>query len=342
MDACVDAIVIADHLGQIQAFNRAAKTIFGYTAIEAIGRNIKFLMPEVEQLRHDDGPAANRETGGSKIIGVGRGVVGLRSDGATVSLDLTMTEWRDAAGRPCFTAIVRDVTECNRQARQLLHTTEIAQQARLEAENASRAKTEFLAIMSHEIRTPVTSISGFIDLLARTDGLNAQQSRYLELVQTANAALLAIVNDILDFSKVEAGHIELDRHPFRIVAPIEEAIAIVAPSASAKNLTLRTAIDHTVPEWLIGDDSRLRQILLNLLTNAVKFTEQGAITIHARSETSADDRERIRFSVTDTGIGIAPDLQHRMFKKFSQGDSSVNGQHGGAGLVWRSANSWSN
>jgi len=100
MDACVDAIVIADHLGQIQAFNRAAKTIFGYTAIEAIGRNIKFLMPEVEQLRHDDGPAANRETGGSKIIGVGREVVGLRSDGATVSLDLTMTEWRDAAGRP--------------------------------------------------------------------------------------------------------------------------------------------------------------------------------------------------------------------------------------------------
>jgi CheY-like chemotaxis protein len=214
----------------------------------------------------------------------------------------------------------------------LRDASEITQQARLEAESASRAKTEFLAVMSHEIRTPLTSISGSMDLLTHTNGLNAQQSRYIELVQAANAALLAIVNDILDFSKVEAGRMELERHPFRIAALIEDAIAIVAPNASAKNLTLRTAIDLNVPEWLMGDESRLRQVLLNLLSNAIKFTEKGAIMIHARSEISADARERIRFSVTDTGLGISPDLQYRLFKKFSQADNSMNRLHGGTGL----------
>jgi PAS domain S-box-containing protein len=331
MDAAVDAIVIADHLGEIQAFNHAAENIFGYAADEAIGRNITFLMPEGEQLRHDGYVAAYRETGVRKIIGV-REVIGLRKDGTTVSLDLTIAEWRDAAGRQRFTGIMRDVMERNLQARQLRDATEIAQQARLEAESASRAKTEFLAVMSHEIRTPLTSISGFVDLLTHTDGLNAQQSRYIELVQAANAALLAIVNDILDFSKVEAGRMELERRPFRIAGLIEDAIAIVAPNASAKNLTLRTAIDLNVPEWLMGDDARLRQVLLNLLSNAIKFTEKGAIMIHARSEVSADARERIRFSVTDTGLGISPDLQYRLFKKFSQADTSMNRLHGGTGL----------
>jgi PAS domain S-box-containing protein len=332
MDAAVDAIVIADHLGEIQAFNHAAEDIFGYAADEAIGRNVAFLMPEAEQLKHDGYVAAFRETGIRKIIGVAREVIGLRKDGTTVSLDLTIAEWRDAAGQQRFTGIMRDAMERNVQARQLRDTTAIAQQARLEAESASRAKTEFLAVMSHEIRTPLTSISGFMDLLTHTDGLNAQQSRYIELVQTANAALLAIVNDILDFSKVEAGRMELERHPFRIAGLIEDAIAIVAPNASAKNLMLRTAIDLNVPEWLMGDGNRLRQVLLNLLSNAIKFTEKGAIMIHARSEISADARERIRFSVTDTGLGISPDLQYRLFKKFSQADASMNRLHGGAGL----------
>ena len=331
MNAAADAIVIADRVGAIRAFNPAAETIFGYSACEAIGRNIRFLMPEAEQLRHDDYLAAYRDTGKGKI-GLGREVVGLRKDGSTVPLDLTISEWRDTAGRQCFTGIMRDVTERNLQAKQLRDTTEVAQQARLEAESASRAKTEFLAVMSHEIRTPMTSISGFMDLLTHTAGLNGQQSRYIELVQTANAALLAIVNDILDFSKVEAGRMELERHPFRIAASIDDAIAIVASSASAKSLTLRTAIDVNVPEWSMGDEGRVRQVLLNLLTNAVKFTESGAIMVHARSETSTDERERIRFSVTDTGIGIASDLQHRLFKKFSQADSSVGRQHGGTGL----------
>ena len=227
---------------------------------------------------------------------------------------------------------MRDVTERNRQARQLLDATEIAQQARVEAEGASEAKSEFLAVMGHEIRTPLTSISGFMDLLKHTDGLSSQQRRYVDLVQTANAALLAIVNDILDFSNVEAGEMELERRPFRTSAMIEDAMTIVGAGALAKNIQMKSVVNPNVPEWLMGDQGRLRQVLLNLLSNAVKFTESGTITIDVRLQTYGDHRERVRFSVTDTGIGVAADRQHRLFKKFSQADSSMSRRHGGAGL----------
>jgi PAS domain S-box-containing protein len=332
VDTTVDAIIVFDRLGLVRAFNRAAETIFGYDAQEAIGRNVEFLMPGAHQSRRDDNLAAYRETGEREIVGVGREVIGQRKDGATVPLELSIAEWRDIDGHPCFTGIMRDVTERNRQARQLVDATEIAQQARIEAEGASEAKSEFLAVMSHEIRTPLTSITGFMDLLKRTEGLNSQQRRYIDLVQIANASLLAIVNDILDFSEVESGQMELERRPFRTSAVVEDAMVIVGRSAAAKNLPLRSVVNPNVPEWLMGDEARLRQVLINLLTNAVKFTEEGSITIDVRRQISADRGERIRFSVTDTGIGIAPDRQHRLFKKFSQVDSSMDRKHGGTGL----------
>ncbi len=332
MDTAVDAIVVIDHLGIIKAFNRASENIFGYAAAEAIGHNVKMLMPEAYQTKHDGYLASYRETGDRKIIGIGREVVGLRKNGLTISLELSIAEWRDPNGDQCFTGIMRDVTERNFQARQLRDATELAQQARVEAEGANEAKTEFLAVMSHEIRTPLTSISGFMDLLKHTAGLTSEQRRYVDLVQAANTTLLAIVNDILDFSKVEAGQMELELRPFRPSALIEDAMAITSTVAVAKNLSIKSSVDPTVPEWLMGDQTRLRQVLINLLGNAAKFTEKGSITIDVRSQISADGGERVRFSVIDTGIGIAPDRQHRLFKRFSQADSSVSRQHGGTGL----------
>jgi PAS domain S-box-containing protein len=331
VDTTVDAIIVFDRSGLVRAFNRAAETIFGCEAHEAIGRHLEFLMPEAYHSRHDDNLAAYGESGERKI-GLGREVVGQRKDGATVPLVFSIAEWRDIDGQPCFTGILRDVTERNSQARQLIDATEIAQQARIEAEGASEAKSEFLAVMSHEIRTPLTSITGFMDLLKRTEGLNSQQRRYIDLVQTANASLLAIVNDILDFSEVESGQMELERRPFRTSAVVEDAMVIVGPSAAAKNLPINSVVNPNVPEWLMGDEARLRQVLVNLLTNAAKFTQRGSITIDVRRQISADRGERIRFSVTDTGIGIAPDRQHRLFKKFSQADSAMDRKHGGAGL----------
>jgi CheY-like chemotaxis protein/anti-sigma regulatory factor (Ser/Thr protein kinase) len=208
----------------------------------------------------------------------------------------------------------------------------VAQKARIEAESANLAKTEFLAVMSHEIRTPLTSISGFVDLLTRTGKLTRQQRRYIELVRTANVALLAIANDILDFSKVEAGQVEIECRAFSLKALIRNTLAIARVAAKTKNLLLEYSVDPGVPEWLMGDHARLRQVLLNLLSNAVKFTDAGSIALNVRMDSATDGRERIRFAVTDTGIGVPAAQQYRLFKKFSQVDSSDSRRRGGTGL----------
>jgi PAS domain S-box-containing protein len=332
VDTAVDAIIVADCFGQVRSFNRSAETIFGYSAAEVIGRNIKLLMPEADRSNHDGYLAAYRDTGMRKITGIGREVLGRRKDGSDVALELSIAEWCDVDGQRCFTGIMRDVTLRNLQARELRDAIEVAQQARVEAESASHAKTEFLAVMSHEIRTPLTSISGFVELLTRTSKLTRQQRRYIGLVRAANAALLTIVNDILDFSKVEAGQLELERRSFSPLALIRETVAIVHVIATRKKLRLKCTIDRGVSNWLMGDDARLRQILLNLLNNAVKFTEAGTIAVSVRKETPADGRERIHFSVKDTGVGIPVEQQHRLFKHFSQADSSVSRRYGGTGL----------
>src|SRR6202142_4350135 len=166
-DTEVDAIVVADRFGIIQSFNRAAETIFGYSGNEAIGRNVRSLMPEPDQSVHDDCLASYRKSGERKIIGIGREVVGRRKNGSDVALDLSVAEWRDIDGQQCFTGIMRDVSARNQQARELQRATEIAEQARIEAEAADSPKTDFLATMSHEIRTPLTAITGFTDLLSR-------------------------------------------------------------------------------------------------------------------------------------------------------------------------------
>ena len=235
-------------------------------------------MMEPDRSVHDNCLAAYRGTGERKIIGIGREVVGRRKDGSVVSLDLSVAEWRDIDGQQCFTGIMRDVTVRNEQASELQRATEIAEQARIEAEAANSAKTEFLATMSHEIRTPLTSIAGFTDLLSRRGRLNKDQRRYLDLIKVANEALLTIVNDILDFSKVEAGQLELQSRPFSLSALVHDATTVIQPLAAKKSILLKWTIDRHTPEWLVGDDTRLRQILFNLLNNAVKFTAEGSIS----------------------------------------------------------------
>jgi PAS domain S-box-containing protein len=331
-DTEVDAIVVADRFGIIQSFNRAAETIFGYASEEAIGRNVRSLMPEPDQSVHDDCLASYRKSGDRKIIGIGREVVGRRKNGSDVALDLSVAEWRDVDGQQCFTGIMRDVSARNQQARDLQRATEIAEQARIEAEAADCAKTEFLATMSHEIRTPLTAITGFTDLLSRRGKLSKEQRRHLDLIRTANAALLTIVNDILDFSKVEAGQLELQSRTFSLSALIHDAAMIAQPAAAKKSLALKWTLERNIPEWLVGDDARLRQILFNLLNNAVKFTEAGSICVTVCPKLSSDGQELVHFAVTDTGIGIARELQHRLFKQFSQTDGSINRRFGGTGL----------
>jgi len=204
-----------------------------------------------------------------------------------------------------------------------------AQAAQARAQAASQAKSDFLATISHEIRTPLNSILGFASLVADDPTLSAENRRRLDLVSRAGRSLAEIVGDLLDFAKVEAGRLDLTLTPTSPSALLRDAVAIIAPEAAAKGLYLRTVFEGEVDAPLALDETRLRQVLLNLLANALKFTSEGGVVARL---TAGPAPGALRFEIADTGIGIAPEVQARLFQRFSQGDSSISRSYGGTGL----------
>ena len=218
-----------------------------------------------------------------------------------------------------------ELSSVNQQLAQSLEQASLAMQA---AQSANRAKSEFLAQMSHEIRTPMYGVLGMTELLQGTD-LTKEQSRFVETVRRSGEALLSIINNILDFSKIEAGRMELEMIPFDLHQLVADAVEMFAEDAGKKGLELECRIEQEVPRWVMGDPGRLRQVMVNLLGNAVKFTPRGFVRLVAEPEREPG---QLRISVSDSGIGIAPEAQAGIFEQFTQADQSMTRRYGGTGL----------
>jgi PAS domain S-box-containing protein len=323
LNTVADGIVTINECGIVETMNPAAELLFGYAATDVIGQNVSMLMPEPDRSLHNGYIERYCATGEARIIGQGREVTGRHRSGSTFPMYLAIGEMK-LNGQRYFTGVVHDLTE-QKQAEESL------QQAKETAEMANRAKDSFLATMSHEIRTPLTGMLGMLEVLSLTP-MNHEQEGTLRAAWDSARNLLRIVNDILDWSKIQEGKLDIVPLPTSISKLLQEVINTYAHIASSKGLILKHSIDEKISHAHIVDGLRLSQVLNNFVSNAIKFTPGGNVTVTAELLEKIENHERIRFSVRDTGIGISKDAQFNLFQRYQQGDVDTARMYGGTGL----------
>lgn len=314
-----DVIVAIDQHGTITDVNAAIHNVFGYETKEVIGRNVKMLMGDDHKSKHDGYLESYLRTGEEHIIGKRRELFAIKKDGFRFPIELSVNDAR-VDDEILFTGIIRDITHRRK------NEENIAEAHRAAVESAN-LKSEFLANMSHEIRTPMNGVIGMSEMLLESE-LTTEQRSLTRTVHESAESLLIIINDILDFSKIEAGKLTIKPHDFQLIHILEAVMDLLAEEASRKQINLALFVDKDVPQSMISDSGRLRQILINLLGNALKFTEQGYVILHI----SCTEESKIRFEVKDSGSGIPDEAQKTLFDAFSQVDGSSTREHGGTGL----------
>jgi phosphate ABC transporter ATP-binding protein len=324
IETAMDPVVVLDAQGRITEWNPQAEATFGRPRRGVLGRPLRetIFPPDSGNAfqQYLDRALAAR---GDQAEWARTELLARHRDGGVFPIELSLTPvW--AEGTVIFSVFLRDVTDRKRAEDEVRRMKETA-------EAANRAKSDFLANMSHEIRTPMNGILGMTELALDTR-LTPQQGEYLQMVKTSADALLTVINDILDFSKIEAGKLDLDPIAFALRDCVDDTLKTLALRAHAKGLELSGRIAPDVPDALVGDPGRLRQVLVNLVGNAIKFTERGEVVVSVEKEAATPEGLRLHFTVTDTGIGIPADKLRTIFEPFVQADGSTTRRFGGTGL----------
>lgn len=320
----LNAIIVIDDQGLVEDFNKAACEIFGYKKEELMGLEMaNFIIPNEHREHHRKGMERFNSTGAGNILNKRIEVPALRKNKEEFLIELTVFPIYTAK-RIVFAASIQDITDRKKAEQDRIDSQDMA-------EKSNRYKSEFLASMSHEIRTPMNAILGLLGLLQETE-LDYQQRHYIDTALESGQGLLSVINDILDFSKVEAGKLSLEYHDFNVSQTLYGLIDLMRVRAQNKNINLVSFIDPKISEFLSGDQGRIRQILLNLIGNAVKFTAEGHIAVRLGLVSVHNGRYELCLSVEDTGIGISTSDQKKLFDEFVQADASDNRRYGGTGL----------
>lgn len=341
MNAMLDPMVVADTKGTILLFNPAALKLFGYTSDEVIGENVRKLCAPAIAVEHDQYLERYLRTGEAKIIGkASREVKAQKKDGTMLPILLSVSETK--GHHHVFIGCIHDLTQMKQREVALQESNDKLINAEKKAQQASQAKSMFLANISHEIRTPLNGMLGMAEYLHHSpnfDKLTTDQQESVRTIEVCGDYLLKLINDVLDFSKIEARKMELENRPFSLIDCVQSVDRLCTILAREKNVEVHYDISSNVPSRLMGDDSRLGQVLINLLSNAIKFSDpirspvQGIrVKISLVSLDIPSNTVFLRFEVLDSGVGIPQDRLQSIFEEFTQGDSSTTRKFGGTGL----------